>query len=103
MRLKELRNERGMRQQEVADRLGLPIGTYRKYEYGDRQVPLEILVNLADLYEVSIDYLMERKTSPSDLDKAQLSSIYDMLNDDGKGLLLTMARLIVKSGEYLSI
>ena len=103
MRLRELRDSRGMSQQEVADAIDLPVSTYRKYEYGNRQVPLEVLFQLADFYEVSLDYLMGRAVSQEELDKTQLTALYNLLNDEGKALLLLMARMIVKSGDYLSI
>ena len=48
MKLKELRKAHNMGQQDVADVLGIPITTYRKYENGTRQTPTEVLVALAD-------------------------------------------------------
>lgn len=103
MRLKELRESQGMGQQQVADALGLPIGTYRKYENESRQPPIEILFLLADLYDVSLDNLMGRKTTPQELQKTQLVALYKLLNNEGRELLLLMAKMIVKSGDYLSI
>lgn len=103
MRLGELRESLGMTQQDVADRLDIPVTTYRKYEYESRQTPMEVLFALADIYDVDLDYLAGRDVSPDESRKAQIDSLYKMLNDEGKDLLLTLTRLIVKSGEYLSI
>ena len=103
MRLSELRTSRGLTQDRVASAIGLPVKTYRNYERGERQTPTDVLFKLADFYDVSLDYLMGHDVSESDADKAQLSAFYDMLDCDGRSLLLSLARAIVKSGEYLSI
>ena len=103
MKLKELRKSHGMGQQDVADALGIPITTYRKYENETRQAPLEVLISLADHYKVSLDYLMGRDLTPDEMRKVQLDSLYGILDEDGRELLVTLARMIVKSGDYLSI
>ena len=59
-RLKALRVEKKMTQQQVADALGLNSVTYLRYEKGQRQMPLELLPMLADLFDVSLDYLFGR-------------------------------------------
>ena len=103
MRLKELRRSQGMTQESVAESIGLPVATYRNYERGNRQAPRDVLFSLADLYNVSLDYIMGRDMSSDEQGKAQLVALYDMLNDEGKSLLVKLARMTVKSGEYLSI
>lgn len=47
-------------QQEVADILGCQREVYRRYEKGTRTIPVEFLIVLADLYKVSLDYLVGR-------------------------------------------
>lgn len=103
MRLAQLRTSRGLTMEKLANAISLPVKTYRNYEREDRQAPVDVLFQLADFYDVSLDYLMGHDISESDADKAQLSAFYDMLDDDGRRLMLTVARMIVKSGEYLSI
>ena len=103
MRLAELRKDRGLGQQEVADSIGIPVATYRKYEYGQRQTPMDVLMFLADFYGVTLDYIAERAQSPDDIRRNQLVALYRMLDDDGRNLLLTMAKTLVKSGDYLSL
>ena len=58
MRLKELREEHGWTQQTLAERLHVRQNTYSQYESGARQLPLECLIALAKLYDVSTDYLL---------------------------------------------
>jgi len=59
-RIVELREDSDFKQQYVADKLNISQRTYSHYERGERQIPLEILCNLADLYKVSVDYILER-------------------------------------------
>ena len=60
-RLKELRKEKGLTQQKVADSLNISQPNYRRWESGERLPSVETLVMLADYFEVSIDYLLTRK------------------------------------------
>ena len=60
-KLKELRNENGWTQQQVADRIGVSRVNYTRYETGASQPDFEILVKLADLFDVSLDYIFDRK------------------------------------------
>lgn len=58
MRLKDLRENRNMTQQAIAGRLHIRQNTYSQYENGVRQIPIELLCALADLYGTSVDYLL---------------------------------------------
>lgn len=58
--LKELRKQKGMRQADVAQKLGVGRTTYVKYENGDNEPSFEMLNKLSDLFGVSIDYLLGR-------------------------------------------
>lgn len=60
MRLKDLREDRDLTQQQVADLLNIRQNTYSQYETGKREIPLILLWKLADYYQVSIDYLVGR-------------------------------------------
>lgn len=57
-RLRQLRKQAGMTQQEVADRLRIHRTTYTKYERGSVTPDQQGLVQLAVLFEVSVDYLL---------------------------------------------
>ncbi|MGN0817616.1 MAG: helix-turn-helix domain-containing protein [Candidatus Coproplasma sp.] len=58
LRLKELREERQLKQAAVAERLNIRQNTYSQYENGLRQLPIEILIELANIYGVSTDYIL---------------------------------------------
>ena len=57
-RLKELREERGLTQKELARSLGLNSVTYLHYEKAQREPPLAVLVEMAKFFDVTTDYLL---------------------------------------------
>ncbi len=59
-RLMEQRKLNGFTQREVAEHLGIAQPSYIRYENGSSQPSLENLVKLADLFDVSVDYLLGR-------------------------------------------
>ena len=58
MRLKDIREDMDITQKEIADRLHIKQNTYSQYENGHRQVPIDILIDLAKFYGTSVDYLL---------------------------------------------
>ena len=52
-----LREERGWKQSDMARRLWVSQSTYSGYETGKIQVPVDTLLKLADIYDVSMDYI----------------------------------------------
>ena len=63
-RIKELRKETGLSQEKVAQELSMYVTTYRRYESGERELPMEVAVRIADYYGVSLDYLAGRSDRP---------------------------------------
>lgn len=59
--LKETRKLNNLSQRQVADYLGITQPSYIRYENGKAEPSLENLVKLADLFDVSVDYLLGRK------------------------------------------
>lgn len=59
-RLNQTRKSKGVTAQQMADLLHINIRSYRAYESADRSPNLEILVKIADILEVSTDYLLCR-------------------------------------------
>ena len=68
MRLKDLREDSDIKQQELADFLHIRQNTYSQYENENRQIPIDMLIQLAYFYNVSVDYILgitnERKPYP---------------------------------------
>ena len=59
-RLRDLRDDHDKTQQEIADVLNMHRSVYRRYEQGERELPLWAAIKLAELYGVSLDYLVGR-------------------------------------------
>ena len=57
-RLKELREERNLTQKQISTLLGLNSVTYLHYEKAQREPPLAVLVQMAQFFDVSVDYLL---------------------------------------------
>lgn len=58
--IRNLREDNDKIQAELAEYLNVKQTTYSKYELGKINIPVEILIKLADYYDVSIDYLVGR-------------------------------------------
>ena len=71
MRIRDLREDNDLTQQQVADYLNIRQNTYSQYETGNRQLPVEILIALADLYKTSTDYLLGVTDSKTPYPKAK--------------------------------
>lgn len=59
-RLRDLREDFDMTQAEVGRLLHISQRSYAHYESGTRDIPIEIVIGLADIYQVNIDYLLNR-------------------------------------------
>ena len=59
-RIRSLRIDRGLTHKQVAEYLNIKQNTYSQYEIGVLNYPIEAVGKLADLYGVSVDYLMDR-------------------------------------------
>ena len=59
-RLRDLREDRDLKQTALADYLQIHQTTYSDYELGKLNVPINVLHALADYYDTSIDYLLGR-------------------------------------------
>ena len=67
-RIRDLREDKDLTQREVGEAINVPQRTYAYYESGERMVPPQVLVALAQFYNVSVDYLLgltdQRKPYP---------------------------------------
>ncbi len=57
-RLKDLREDKDLKQIKIANILGCSQATYSRYENGDLNIPIDVLKRLARFYNVSIDYII---------------------------------------------
>jgi len=59
-RFRDLREDKDLSQTQIAEFLGMSQTGYSKYETGENDIPTRILIKLADFYNTSTDYLLER-------------------------------------------
>ena len=59
-RIRDLREDRDLTQEKLGEAINVPQRTYAYYESGQRMIPPRVLCALADFYDVSVDYLLER-------------------------------------------
>lgn len=65
MRLKEIRKSRGISQLKMAMDLNTNQNTISRYETGEREPGINELIKIADYFNVSIDFLLERTNNPT--------------------------------------
>lgn len=63
--LRDLREDRDIRQREIAAYLNVSQNTYSQYENGVIALTDQVLLKLAEYYNVSVDYLMDRTENPN--------------------------------------
>lgn len=64
-RLRDLREDHDLMQKEVAAILEIQQTVYSRYERGFQTIPVEHLLKLADYYQVSTDYILQRTDNPT--------------------------------------
>ena len=65
LRIKDLREDNDLTQKEISKILMCDQSLYSKYERGEREIPLNLLVKLADYYKTNLDYLVYRASNPN--------------------------------------
>ncbi len=63
-RIRDLWEDRDLKQQDLADYLNCSQVCYSRYENGQWDIPLETISKIADFYNVSVDYLLNRTDCP---------------------------------------
>ncbi len=63
-RIRDLREDHDMTQEQIAEYLQKDVRQYRRYELGEREIPVHLLRRLARLYNTSVDYILEMTDDP---------------------------------------
>lgn len=105
-KLKQLRKQKGINQDEAAQLLGVSLSSYQKYEREKNSVTpsLEVLIKLADFYGVTTDYLLGREPAADPLaglnidvkavDSNKFIETYEKLPETAKQIFIdTMLKL----------
>ena len=86
LKLKELRKQSGMTQQQLADKLGITKSVVSYYELSERTPSPEVLKDIALIFRVSTDYLLG-------IERNKIIDVSDLSDDDIKLLLVTIDTL----------
>lgn len=105
-RLKDLREDCDLKQSELCEKINISKNTYVNYEQGKREPPLELIIKLANFYDVSIDYISGRTNNKKGFNKSDLSkkeqrliSIFREMTSEEQGRLLERAEMIIETTE----
>ena len=63
-RIRDLRDDRDLKQKDLAKLLNCSQQVYSNYELGQRDIPTDILIKLSNLYQVSVDYILGISDTP---------------------------------------
>ena len=63
--LRAIREDRDIKQKDIAKYLNVSQNTYSQYETGVISLTAEVLIKLSDYYNVSVDYLLDRTNNPN--------------------------------------
>ena len=101
-RIRDLREDADMTQKQVAEKLFLQLTQYRRYECGESELPMNIAINIAKIYDVSLDYIAGLTNEKRGLTMSQLSEdetalirIFERLDDTDRGRLLERAEILL--------
>lgn len=107
-RIKYQRTLHDKTQRDICDVIHIEQVTLSQYETNKRTPKLEILIALADFFNVSVDYLLGRSdipehspaepspSAPLDPDKQKILNAFSMLNEDNRGILIGEAKKLLK-------
>ena len=92
-RIRDLREDHDMKQATLAKELHMSQPQYQLYESGARTIPVDILIQLSDIYHVSIDYILGRSNDKKVFPPAT--------SDSAKRALLYFQRLSEENQDYI--
>lgn len=95
--IKKLRTDRGFTQDQVARYLHIQRATYSRYETGTNSINLETLCALADLYNVTADFILGRENKKYKSDTAEITALYSKSDPVFKDIALT----VLRKGQYV--
>ncbi|MBO7695699.1 MAG: helix-turn-helix transcriptional regulator [Methanobrevibacter sp.] len=98
-RLKDLREDKDIKQSDVAKIINTSTAYYGAYEIGKRDIPFERVIELAKFYDVSLDYIAERTNDKGglrsmriDQEEKKLLELFKQLPQNEKNLILELLR-----------
>lgn len=80
-RLKEQRGKKNMSQEEVAEKLNVSANHYGHMEQGRKGCSIDMLLELADLFQVSTDYLLRGRSADKETEAARIEDAISILSE----------------------
>lgn len=90
-RIKKMRIERNMTQQELANKLNLATSTIGMYERGERIPDIYTLIELSKMFKTTTDYLLGLSDNPNEYD-SESDKMFKRLNELEKSIILTIVK-----------
>lgn len=101
--LKDVREAAGYKQSEMAEKLGVSLDAYRKYEQGQRGLNGSTLVKLSQILGVTTDTILGTQYAEGSFlvsEEKELVSLYRSMDAEGRHMALETVRAYVLSGMY---
>lgn len=64
LRIRDMREDNDLTQKQISSIINCDQSLYSKYERGEREIPLSLIIKIADYYNTSVDYLIGRTDNP---------------------------------------
>lgn len=99
--IKQLRKEKNLSQQEIANYLQITRQAYSNYENGKREPDYETLLKLSEFFAVTVDHLT--RGEPTDAltpSEQQLLDLFRQLNGEGQNEAVKLVGMLVQTGNY---
>lgn len=93
--IKRLRKEKGLTQKDMSDVLNVTQSAYGFYENGNREIKNDVLIQLANYFNVSTDYLLdnEKSNSPIYKETAKIQKAFDKVDEGTRKRMLDMLEI----------
>ena len=104
-RIRDLREDADLTQKQVADSLYMHLTQYRRYETGEREIPLSVAIDLSQKYGVSVDYIagISNSKNQSDQeftpDEQKYIDRFRSLTDTQKGRIMERIDMLLTAGK----
>ena len=100
-RIKELRKKENLNQTNLAHRIGVSQSALSYWERGDYEPDNDTLIKLADIFNVTIDYLLGRTDNPSPERDPTLDDFTYAMNNESKGLTKAEKEMLLDMAQIL--
>lgn len=97
--LKKIRNEKGVSQKQLADLIGVAPSTYSQYESGKREPDVLKIKAIANVLNISADYLLFGTDNPFST-KNEAYSLYDSLDKEDQAEVRGVMKQMLKAEKY---